>query len=187
MAKAEYRSAVRSRKLICRALVDLIEEKPLDKITVTDVVTRADINRGTFYAHYANIPDVLDTITEDGCRTIRTALAGQEPGTVPDPEVLLRKFQEALQEDLTFYQKVLTNDAAAPLLEKLRAVFLEYMLRHEADFHVTDHDRYVLVMRIGSGGVVALYRDWLAGKVPMTLDELTENAAATVRRLLQDA
>lgn len=182
MAKAEYRSAVRSRKLICRALADLIEEKPLDKITVTDVVTR-----GTFYAHYANIPDVLDTITEEGCRTIRTALAGQEPGTVPDPEALLRKFQEILQEDLTFYRKVLTNDAAAPLLEKLQTVFLEYMLRHEKDFHVTDHDRYVLIMRIGSGGVVSLYRDWLAGKVPMTLDELTENAAAAVRGLLQEA
>ena len=185
MAKAEYRSAVRSRKLICRALADLIEEKPLDKITVTDVVTRADINRGTFYAHYANIPDVLDTMTVEGCRTVRAALEEQEPGTVPDPEILLRKFQEILQEDLPFYKKVLTNDAAAPLLEKLRAFFLEYMLRHEKDFHITDHDRYVLVMRIGSGGVVSLYRDWLEDRVPMTLDELTENAAATMRSLLQ--
>ena len=51
MAKAEYRSAIRSRKLINEALADLLTEKPLDKITVTDVVSRADINRGTFYAH----------------------------------------------------------------------------------------------------------------------------------------
>ena len=38
MAKAEYRSAVRSRKLINDALADMLIEKPLDKITVTDVV-----------------------------------------------------------------------------------------------------------------------------------------------------
>lgn len=184
MAKAEYRSAVRSRKLICRALADLIQEKPLNKITVTDVIKRADINRGTFYAHYANIPDVLDTITEDACYTIRHSLAEQGPGNVPDPGVLLKKFQTILQNDLDFYRKVLTNDAAAPLLEKLRDVFLEYMLDHESEFHVTNHERYVLIMRIGSGGVISLYRDWLAGKVPMSLDELTETATLTVRSLL---
>ena len=36
MAKAEYRSAVRSGKMINEALADLLAEKPLDKITVTD-------------------------------------------------------------------------------------------------------------------------------------------------------
>ena len=41
MARAEYRSAIRSRKLINAALADLLQEKPLDKITVTDVVNRA--------------------------------------------------------------------------------------------------------------------------------------------------
>ena len=55
MAKAEYKNAVRSRKMIQRALVALLQEKELDKITVTDIVTRADINRGTFYAHYTDI------------------------------------------------------------------------------------------------------------------------------------
>lgn len=55
MAKAEYRSSLRSKKLIINALVDLLDEKPLDKITVTDIVKKADINRGTFYAHYENV------------------------------------------------------------------------------------------------------------------------------------
>lgn len=48
MAKAEYRSSIRSKQLINAALADLLQEKPLDKITVTDVVRRAGINRGTF-------------------------------------------------------------------------------------------------------------------------------------------
>jgi restriction endonuclease len=48
MAKAEYRSSLRSKKLISKALANLLTEKPLDQITVTDVVSRADINRGTF-------------------------------------------------------------------------------------------------------------------------------------------
>ncbi len=36
MAKAEYKSAIRSRKLIRTAFVELMQEKDTDKITVTD-------------------------------------------------------------------------------------------------------------------------------------------------------
>ncbi len=60
--KAEYRSAIRSRKLIRQAYVELIKEKDIDKITVMDVVNKADINRGTFYAHYKSVFDVSEQI-----------------------------------------------------------------------------------------------------------------------------
>ena len=86
MAKAEYRSAVRSRKLINEALVDLLTEKPLDKITVTDVVKRADINRGTFYAHYRDIPDVVDHLIQQTFSAKRDAMIAQTemPSNIPD-------------------------------------------------------------------------------------------------------
>ena len=58
--KAEYRSSSRSKLLIRNALVSLMQEKPFEKITVTDIVKRADINRGTFYAHYKDSRQVLD-------------------------------------------------------------------------------------------------------------------------------
>ena len=74
MAKAEYRSAVRSRKLIKAALADLLQEKPLDKITVTDVVNRAQINRGTFYAHYTDIPDVIHHLIQHTFSNIQEVL-----------------------------------------------------------------------------------------------------------------
>jgi AcrR family transcriptional regulator len=60
--KAEYRSAIRSRKLIRQAYVELIKEKDINKITVTDIVTKADINRGTFYAHYTGIHAISEQI-----------------------------------------------------------------------------------------------------------------------------
>lgn len=61
--KAEYRSSIRSKVMIKEALLSLMLEKPFDKITITDIVTRADINRGTFYAHYDNTSDVLKSIS----------------------------------------------------------------------------------------------------------------------------
>ena len=75
MAKAEYRSSIRSKKMIQQALADLLQEKPLNKITVTDIVTRAQINRGTFYAHYTDIANVLDHLIQQTFSQIQDAIS----------------------------------------------------------------------------------------------------------------
>lgn len=188
MAKAEYKSAVRSRRLIRRALAELLQEKALDQITVTDVVTRADINRGTFYAHYPDIPSVLGGMVDEACAAIRSALA-QRPsgGAIPDPGVLLRHLQALLEEDLEFYRSTFLSSAAGPIVENLRNVFVDYMVEHEKDYRVGSHEQYLFAILFGSGGVTTLYRDWFAGRLPLTLDDLTEKAAQTVRQLLAQA
>ena len=42
--KKEYRNAIRSKKLIRKTFLELMKEKPIEKITVADVVTCADIH-----------------------------------------------------------------------------------------------------------------------------------------------
>ena len=63
--KKEYRSAIRSRRLIRAALLELLQEKKFEKITVTDIVKRAEINRSTFYAHYPDVMGLLEELMED--------------------------------------------------------------------------------------------------------------------------
>ncbi|PLT32802.1 TetR/AcrR family transcriptional regulator [Bacillus sp. V5-8f] len=50
---------IRTKESIRDALVELIEEKGFDTITVKDITTRAKINRGTFYAHYQDKYDLM--------------------------------------------------------------------------------------------------------------------------------
>ena len=61
-SKKEYRNSVRSKNLIRSAFLDLLGEKNLEKITATDIIKRADINRSTFYAHYPDARGLLDEI-----------------------------------------------------------------------------------------------------------------------------
>ena len=62
--RKEYRSAIRSRRLIHQAFLELLREKPFEKITVTDIVNRADINRSTFYAHYPDVRGLVEALVE---------------------------------------------------------------------------------------------------------------------------
>lgn len=63
--KAEYKSAIRSRRMIRTAYAELLKEKDLSKITVTDIVKRADLNRATFYAHYPDVRGVTEEIENE--------------------------------------------------------------------------------------------------------------------------
>ena len=51
--------ANRTEQIITRTLLLLLEEKPLDKITVKDIVEACGINRNTFYYHFSDIPSAL--------------------------------------------------------------------------------------------------------------------------------
>jgi AcrR family transcriptional regulator len=58
------RRSRRSRRLIARALIDLMQERRYDRITVQEIIDRADVGRSTFYGHYRDKEDVLTSEIE---------------------------------------------------------------------------------------------------------------------------
>jgi len=55
------RRVQRTRQLLHDALTALILEKGYDKITVQDIIERANVGRSTFYAHYLDKQDLLES------------------------------------------------------------------------------------------------------------------------------
>jgi AcrR family transcriptional regulator len=56
------RRIIRTKRALRRALIELIEERGYDGFTVNDLCKRADINRGTFYNHYRDKDDLLNSL-----------------------------------------------------------------------------------------------------------------------------
>lgn len=52
----------RTKKLIRQGLAELAKTKRLSKITVKELTDLVEINRGTFYLHYKDIADLVETI-----------------------------------------------------------------------------------------------------------------------------
>src|SRR6266849_3111546 len=57
------------------ALVTLIQEKPIDDVTVQEVLDRASVGRSTFYLHYRDKDDLLLSQLEKFLETMSTALS----------------------------------------------------------------------------------------------------------------
>ena len=72
--KADRRSQ-RTSRLVSSAFAELVVEKPYDKILVQDILDRADIGRTTFYAHYFDKEDVLNTIIEQELELLTRQIA----------------------------------------------------------------------------------------------------------------
>ena len=62
--KADRRSQ-RTYSLVNSAFTELLSEKSYDEILVQDILDRADIGRTTFYAHYFDKEDVLNSIVAE--------------------------------------------------------------------------------------------------------------------------
>lgn len=65
----------RTRNRLGNALISLLLEKPLDKLTVKEVLERAGVGRSTFYLHFRNKDDLFLSELEQGMEMWSTALA----------------------------------------------------------------------------------------------------------------
>ena len=64
-AKSPDRRTKKTKKAIFQAFSELLKEKELRKITVQEVVDKADISRVTFYKYYLDVYDLYDKIENE--------------------------------------------------------------------------------------------------------------------------
>lgn len=174
MPKSEYKSSIRSKKLIRNALIQLLTEKPLEKITVTDIVKRADINRGTFYAHYADINELLKSVGDEIISLLYEALSEVDyADLLQSPLPALFKISSFLEKDIEYFRLMFARVSAVPFIEKLQTAFIEFMENNTAiDSEIRESDEFKNRAYFFAGGVVNMYRAWFRGEIDGTLIDL---------------
>lgn len=74
-SKRGDRRVRRSHRMLHEALQSLILEKGYDRVTVQDVIDRADVGRATFYAHFRDKDDLLMSGLEEMRQSLQQQLA----------------------------------------------------------------------------------------------------------------
>ncbi len=65
MERKDDRRVRYTKMALKQSLLELMRDGPIEKITVKDICEKADINRGTFYAHYSDPYDLLAQIEDE--------------------------------------------------------------------------------------------------------------------------
>lgn len=82
MAPEEDRRIRMTKQMLRNSLIELLKEKPLHSISIKEICVLADLNRSTFYRHYATTyelyEDILAVASEDVAKIIERHKQGRE-------------------------------------------------------------------------------------------------------------
>ena len=65
-----------TKKMLIKAFLELRRQKPLRKITVSELCSAAGVGRGTFYAHFTDIYDLNEKLEDKFLADFSAALRG---------------------------------------------------------------------------------------------------------------
>lgn len=148
-----------TRQIILQTLTELMNEKPLSKITVKDIVERCGVNRNTFYYHFRDIPDAVEAVVQGELDEI---LENQRtPESVSEcMEILVNAVQKNKKAMLHLYRSIQRDVFADYLDHAAEHVVTELFNRAISGSEMDQEDRR-LVIRYYKCVFVGVILDWL--------------------------
>lgn len=108
----------RTQKLLREALIDLIEERGFDPLTVGEIAERAMISRASFYRYYQDKYDLVEQIYAEAMQALLGAISVQE--TAHSPHIWVKFFEHVAEYD-RLYGALLGEKGSPWFVRKMRA------------------------------------------------------------------
>lgn len=174
--KAEYRNVKRTKKLIREAFnYYFFLKKDISKISVKEIVERADISKSTFYCHYADIYDVALEYENEMLNFLEETMDSFSKSNNPEFMPYIKKIFDIIKENESLYKLFLSTDLSEAFINKLKKLCRERMLSEISRRHLdlTPKTKLVIVDFI-TNGIVYLFVDYFKSNLNITLDELAQ-------------
>lgn len=174
--ETQDRRIKRTKMLLQNALVDLMLEKAVGKISVKELTQKADVNRSTFYLHYLDIYDMLEQMENEFVETIQGFFHDFfTPLPTSMPLTLFVSISEWLEQDKEYYVKLLRGSASGYIFEELESRIRDEFLTLLYLIFL-DEESLDLRTRVNFtvSGTVGVLRMWVMEGGNISLVELSE-------------
>ena len=166
-----------------KALLSLLEKKPFEYITISEICQKAEINRSTFYLHYENTSDLLKETT--------TYVLDNFTSYFPvDAESMTAKFANCELEELKFVnekylhpyllfikenQRVFEAILSQPTAFESKRIFqrlFDNIFRPILDRFNYPKDEQNFVMLFYLNGITAIITEWLKEGCQKSIEDI---------------
>jgi AcrR family transcriptional regulator len=172
----------RTQAALARALIELVGDQELSRITVADVAERADVNRSTFYAHYRDVHELAEAAcTELIDELIESLSALDRPDkSCEDPPPSLLGFFTHLADHAGLYRSLLGPGGSARVIDHIlrRTTAAIHRGRYPAEdaspveSGSTSEAPHDVPAGFAAGGLIGVAVDWLHRGRPQTPTEV---------------
>lgn len=161
--------AQRSRAALRSALLELLDEKSLDQITIRDIVARAGIGYTTFFRHHPTKEALLDDIASEQITALfKLSIPVLDAGDLRSAiTALLRHVDEHRQ----MWKTLLTGGAAGTVREEFLTQAREVAAVRGNTEHLLPPDCGTLLL---VSGALELITWWLRQEQPASLERVAE-------------
>ncbi len=145
-------------------MLELLAERDLDDITVADLVARADVNRSTFYQHFADRHALLADAIDAAMTQDRATLPDLPTELGSEPPTALLQYLRHFDEHATAYARVFGDHGSPLAVARLQARVAELAAEGiEQSGSGVFEGMPVRVAAAGlAGSVIAVLGEWLA-------------------------
>lgn len=171
--------AAATRQRIRTAFLTLLQQAPIHAISVKEICALAGISRGTFYAHYADVYDLLHRIEDEMTAEIAAAL---EPimATVnqDNPVAISTRIFEILKDNSDLCTVTLSEYGDKEFAERLIGMGRDKCMElYRSSFRNVPPEAVDYYYAFISSGILGLLRRWLedgTAASPETMAQLAE-------------
>jgi AcrR family transcriptional regulator len=170
------RRSLRTRKMLWEALIALIQEKEYAEITIQDIADRANVNRVTFYLHYRDKRDLLESSVEvifNDLNSKITPLTGENFRLDIPPEGMVMVYRY-IAENAAFYRIILGENGIPFLVNRFRKYLSELTIQRFQLLTTPKGQGRVpleIVAEYAAGSIIGLINWWLENNMPISPEE----------------
>lgn len=113
-----------TKALLRDALLEMMKDRPIHRISVKELCERADVNRSTFYTHFGSPEDLLSGIRDD----LKQRLL-EEPADAPDLNDSILRVCSLLRENRDLLEVLMRRDLLMDYLLQITEAWKERFIR----------------------------------------------------------
>lgn len=174
MEKKTDRRVIKTKHAIFKAFVELLNEKDVNQITITDIAKKANINRKTFYNYYSDAYEVMEEIENLTVEAFINNIGTVEFTNMADflTEIFI-KFTETVNKDLEFFNLLFKTNNRSFLIVKIVEALKEYVQKRIEESNELDIPRFEVGSNFYLSGVLSVYMNWFMNNYDQSIEEIS--------------
>ena len=169
---------MKTKRAIHSALTQILSQKPIEEITVTEIAEAAEVNRKTFYNYYGSVYMVAEEMEDEIIERFEETLRRIDFDTLlKNPQTTFTTLARLITSDLVFYENILTNRNEVFFLQKIITTLKQRIMTLYGDEITMDREMSEYVIEYIVAGLVSVYQKWFISGKKMDIEYLSRSVS----------
>ncbi len=156
--------------ILQEALIELLQDNHISKISVKMLCEIADINRSTFYSHYQDQYALLEYTCNEVIENIKKHLDKQHYNQIkPISFQTLNQILEYIKENSDLFKALLSDNCDLDIQRRIMNIFITYHPYQGVDERTKEY-----LSAFGLAGCVSMLQIWLKDGMPESTTRMAE-------------